>query len=69
MSPETRKSRVEGKVGGRFGEELEVIRGGSVKGDRTFRPQCKMMMEQWILGSRAQCRSWISRKNILFFKE
>ena len=28
MSPETRKSRVEGKVGGRFGEELEVIRGG-----------------------------------------
>ena len=69
MSPETRKSRVEGKVGGRFGEELEVIGGGPVKGERPSRPQCKMMTKQWILGSRAQCSSWFSPKNILFFKE
>ena len=46
MSPESGRSRVEGKVGGRFGEELEVIGGGSVKRERPFRPQCKMMMEQ-----------------------
>lgn len=43
MSPETRKSRVEGKVGSRFGEESEMTGDGLVKGDRPFRPQRKMM--------------------------
>lgn len=39
MSSGTRKSRVEAKVGSRFGEEAEVIGGGPVKGERPLRPQ------------------------------
>ena len=57
MSSGTRKSRVEGKVGSRFGEEAEVIGGGPVKGERPLRPQSKMMTGQSILVSVAQSRS------------